>query len=163
EAGVAFLDEIEERQAAIAVALGDRDYQPQVGGGEDTFGFIVELALLVGARDESSERSGRFERDPHQVAELGRELNLLLGTNQPFWLIELLLDLHHAGTDLVNLRHDRKQPPKAEIQLLDQADNLIAADHEATPGGFLFGFEKVLRDCIAEIDLVMLEQLFDRY
>ena len=74
QARVAFLDQVEEAQAAVAVALGDRDDQPQVGGREDPLGVVVLLALHVGAGDEAGQRGRRFERDPHQVAQLGREL-----------------------------------------------------------------------------------------
>ena len=42
QAGVAFLDQVEEAQAAVAVLLGDRDHEPQVAAGKfalDVFEF----------------------------------------------------------------------------------------------------------------------------
>ena len=42
--GVAFLDQVEEAQAAVAVLLGDRDDQPQVPGGQGSFRGIVACA-----------------------------------------------------------------------------------------------------------------------
>ena len=46
QAGVAFLDQVEEGQAAVAIFLGDRDDQPQVAGREDALGGVV-VALQV--------------------------------------------------------------------------------------------------------------------
>jgi hypothetical protein len=45
QAGVALLDQIEERQAAVAVFLGDTDDQPQVTGREVPLGRVVFLAV----------------------------------------------------------------------------------------------------------------------
>ena len=45
--GVAFLDEIEEREAAIAVLLGDRDHQSEVAAGEFPLGLFVFLEPFV--------------------------------------------------------------------------------------------------------------------
>ncbi len=39
--GVAFLDQVEEAQAAVAVLLGDRDDQPQVAFGQAALGLLV--------------------------------------------------------------------------------------------------------------------------
>ena len=41
QAGVAFLDQVEERQAAVAILLGDRHDQPQVAFGQAALGPLV--------------------------------------------------------------------------------------------------------------------------
>ena len=41
QAGVAFLNQVEEAQAAVAIPLGDRHDQPQVAGREDALGGVV--------------------------------------------------------------------------------------------------------------------------
>ena len=53
QAGVAFLDQVEEAQAAVAVSLGDRDDQPQVGGREHALGVVV---LVRGVRSVRATR-----------------------------------------------------------------------------------------------------------
>ncbi len=50
QAGVAFLDQVEEAQAAIAIALGDGDHQPQVAGREIALGGIVRTACKSAVR-----------------------------------------------------------------------------------------------------------------
>ncbi len=45
---VAFLDQVEEGDAAPHVALGDRDDQPQVGADQRRLGFLGQLVDLVG-------------------------------------------------------------------------------------------------------------------
>jgi hypothetical protein len=41
QAGVAFLDQVQEAQAAVAILLGDRDDQPQVAFGQFPLGLLV--------------------------------------------------------------------------------------------------------------------------
>ena len=67
QAGVAFLDEVQERQAAVAVLLGDGDDQPQVAAGELALGLFVLVEdaarsprrACASARGSSSTRSSR--------------------------------------------------------------------------------------------------------
>ncbi len=58
QAGVAFLDQVEEAQAAVAVFLGDRDDQPQVAGREDALGGVV-VVLQVGRCARCGRRAWR--------------------------------------------------------------------------------------------------------
>ena len=50
QARVAFLDEVQEAQAAVAVLLGDRDHQPQVAAGE----LALDVFELAGTGREAA-------------------------------------------------------------------------------------------------------------
>ena len=50
----------------------------------------------------------------------------------------MLADRFHAAGDFVQLVHDRHQPADAEVELLDESDDLIAAGDQASPGMTLF-------------------------
>ena len=67
QAGVALLDQVEEAQAAVAVALGDGDDQPQVAGREPPLGRFIFAGQAVDAGDAAAERGGALQRDLHQV------------------------------------------------------------------------------------------------
>ena len=41
QAGIALLNQIQKAQSAIAILLGDRDHQTQIGAGKVTFGLLV--------------------------------------------------------------------------------------------------------------------------
>ncbi len=92
QAGVAFLDQVQEAQAAIAIPFGDRHDQPQVGGREHSLGLIVLVALFERASGQVGQRGGGFQRDPHQVAEFLDEFGVLLFADQFRRLGKLLLD-----------------------------------------------------------------------
>ena len=67
QADVAFLDQIEQRQAAIRVALGDRHHQPQVGFEQLALGLADHFLLLAHPRGDLAEPAARqagalFER-----------------------------------------------------------------------------------------------------
>ena len=69
QARVAFLDEVQEAQAAVAIAFGDGDDQPQIAGREPPLGRFVLAGQGVDAVDAAAERARAFQRDPHQAAE----------------------------------------------------------------------------------------------
>ena len=65
---IAFLDQVQEAQAAIAVALGDRDDQAEVACRQVA---ACRFMLLAHRRDpcQMAAQAGRgFPRDPHQAA-----------------------------------------------------------------------------------------------
>ena len=70
QAGVAFLDQIEEAHAAVAVALGDGDHQAEVPGGQLPLGGVVLAGGGLDPHQRRRERGGAFQGNPHQVAEL---------------------------------------------------------------------------------------------
>jgi len=61
EAGVAFLDDVEEREAAVAVLLGDGDDEAEVSGGEVALGLLVLPEDGVEALDSGVEGVGFLE------------------------------------------------------------------------------------------------------
>ena len=46
QAGVAFLDQIQKAEAAIAILFGNADHEPQVSAGELTFDLLIVGELL---------------------------------------------------------------------------------------------------------------------
>jgi len=61
EAGVAFLDEIEEFQATVVVALGDRDHEADVGLDHLVLGlFLVALGAVDLAQEEDELGAGHL-------------------------------------------------------------------------------------------------------
>ena len=69
QAGVPLLDQVEEREAAVAVLLGDRDDQPEVAAGELALGLLVLLEPAVHGLDPAPERLRGLEGHDHQVLE----------------------------------------------------------------------------------------------
>ena len=127
QARVAFLNQVQKAQAAVAVPLGDRDHQPQVGGREHALRLVVPLALFDRAGDEAGQRGRRFQRDPHQVAQLLHQLLVLPLADQFLRLRQLLLDRDHPLADLVKLLHDRHQLAQAADSALPPAARFCSA------------------------------------
>jgi hypothetical protein len=61
--------------------------------------------------------------------------------------------------DLVELRHDRRQPLNAEIELFDQPHDLVAADDQSAPGGPLLGGRGLLAHDDVVVSLVESQQV----
>ena len=162
QAGVAFLDQVQEAQAAIAVTLGDRDDEPQVGGRENAFGLVVFVAFFERASSEVGQRCRRLERDPHQVAEFLHQLGVELVAGEPLWFGQLLFDRAHALADFVQLLHHRHELAKPKVELFDEPHDLAAAGDEATPGRVLFARRAAAIDRDAVIGLVEPHQVLDR-
>ena len=71
QAGVAFLDDVEEGQAAVAVLLGDGDDQAQVAAGELALGVFVLVEDRCGSRATRCGRSsGSSSTRSSQAVEL---------------------------------------------------------------------------------------------
>ncbi len=122
QAGVAFLDQVEEGQAAVAVLLGDRDDQPQVAARQLALGVLVFgealadrlHALAAGMPGSSSVISIRSRSSFSRLARSSR---------QPRWpsrTSDLPFQLVHAIGDLLQLLHQRLHALGADRQLLDQ-------------------------------------------
>ena len=60
QAGIAFLDEVEERQPAVAVFLGDRDDEPQVAFRQSPLRLLVAGVDLADLVHPPLEAAGRF-------------------------------------------------------------------------------------------------------
>ena len=134
QAGVALLDQVEERQAAVAVLLGDRDDQPEVAAGELALGLLVLLEPRVHGLDPAPERLRRLEGDEHQVLELLLEVGpVLLAAAAGAVVLELGEQLAHPGRDLLQPLHQGLDLLGPDRELLDQRDRLAAAGLEAPP------------------------------
>ncbi len=67
QAGVALLDQVQEAQAAVAVAFGDGNGQSQVGGRQiRPCGFVFRLRPSNGAKS-AAKRDGGIQRGFHQL------------------------------------------------------------------------------------------------
>jgi len=126
--GVPLLDQVQERQAPVAVLLGDRDDQPQVPARQLPLGLLVLLEPGVHHVDALPQAGRLLQGQPHQVAELGLQVGpvlLLLGRPAALEPPELLLDLRHPGRDLLHLLHERLDLLRPDAQLFDQRDRLL--------------------------------------
>ena len=69
QAGVAFLDDVQERQPAVAVFLGDGDDQAQVAAGKLALGVLVLVVDLADRHDAAVQVLGVFQNQVFQPAE----------------------------------------------------------------------------------------------
>src|SRR5262245_18944185 len=124
QAGVALLDEVQEREPAVAVLLGDRDHQAQVAARELALGFLVLLEVHLDLVQAPLEALGGLER--HEL-ELGEALaQLACGVAVGLRALEreqLALDRAHLAEVL--LEHLDVGP-----HLLDLQVALLGQDHE---------------------------------
>ena len=133
QAGVAFLDQVEEAQAAIAILLGDGHHQPQVAAGQVALGLLVLGEALADDLDALAETGRLLQRQHHVVVQLLLQVGpVLLGRRGclPEQSI-LLFQLVHLRRDLLQLLHQRLDLLRADRQLLDQRDGLAAADAQS--------------------------------
>src|SRR6185503_10581204 len=70
QAGVPFLDEIQETQAAVPVPLPDRDHQPEVPARQLALGVFIVVETLADVPDPRAEIIRPFERLSLRLLEL---------------------------------------------------------------------------------------------
>jgi hypothetical protein len=70
QAGVPFLDDVEEGEAAVAVLLGDRDDQSQVAARQLALGVLVLVVDLADGDDAAVEVVGLLEHEVFEAAAL---------------------------------------------------------------------------------------------
>ena len=138
QARVALLDQVEEAQAAVAVAFGDGDDQPQVAGGEAAaWRASYSAGQAVDSGDAAAERGGAFQRDPHQVAELLAQARAAAARAfrpaRDLGQICRVQVVHLLG-DLLELLQDRLQPLRPQAEFLDQPHGPAAAGDQPLPG-----------------------------
>ena len=136
QAGVALLDQVEEAQAAVAVALGDGDDQPQVAGREPPLGRFVLGGQAVDAGDAAAERGGALQRDLHQLAKLFLQGGPLRAPTPaaPLSWRDLGVQVFHLPRDLLELLQDRLQALGPQAEFLDQPHGPAAAGDQPLPG-----------------------------
>ena len=130
QAGIAFLNQVEEAQAAVAVLLGDRNDQPQVAAGEFPHGQFVGAEPLLdiphplpqsSAASPASCSSGPavlFASWPVRPWRILRSSDA----------VNLLFDVDHPPADLFQPLQRRLQPLRPQAQFLDQRHHFPAAD-----------------------------------
>src|SRR5207237_1180928 len=136
QAGVAFLNEVEERQAAVAILLGDRNDQPQVAAGELALGQLVLNEVLADCLTSLAKAFRTFECQEHQVEQLPTQLGLLftariVAANDR----QTSPDLVHPFGKLFELLHQRQDAAGPQAQLLDELQALAAAAEERLASG----------------------------
>ena len=134
QTGVAFLNQIQEAQAAVAIAFGDRYDQPQISGGKISFGGFVFLVQRGDAIQTAAERGGAFQRHPHQIAQFLAEFHGaggVVGIAARFG--QLLFDGIHSLRDLLEFFEHRLQTLRPQAEFFDQPDGFHSALQQAPP------------------------------
>ena len=117
----AFLNQIEKRDAKPAVALRDRDNEPQVRLDH------LPLRDLVAALDPLREDDLLRRRQQPMTADVGqKELQTVAGTRQPFGLIHDILGLLLGS----RFPHLEPYPLKLASEILDLRVSELMLDHE---------------------------------
>ena len=86
QAGVPFLDQIQEAQAAVAILLGDRHDQPQVAFRQAALGLLILGVDRLQVADAVAQAGGRFLGGAQDAAELD-EPRLAFGERAPWPLV----------------------------------------------------------------------------
>ena len=108
QARVALLDQVQEAQAAVAIALGDRNDEPEVAGRQPALGRLIVVREKPGPGHSSPQRGRALQRDPHQVTEFLVEFLATRGrVRAPVQLLDLGLQIVHLPGDLPDLLKDR--------------------------------------------------------
>ena len=146
QADVAFLDQVEELQAAVGVFLGDRDHQAQVGFNQ----FLLRLLGLRFAAHDHFERvaqvvdaflevfGARLDLQLEIIHALGHRLALvvlelrLVDLEQQFFLqlVVFALLLRDALDDVLDLFNEAALDRLGELDLADAARGLDLAAHQ---------------------------------
>ena len=123
QAGVALLDEIEERQAAIAVFLGNRHHQPEIGSGEISLGTLVFCLKPLQQVDARAQRARALERGEHEIPQLLTHVGTVVaGADAMVRKAQVLLQPRHAACHPAQQLHQRLHPTGAQAQFLDQRE-----------------------------------------
>ena len=135
QARVPLLNQVQEAQTAVAIALGDGDDQPQVAGREVPLGAFVFRCPHRDALDAAAERGGAFQGDPHEVTEFLAQFLALAGRFAvPAQFRHLGPNAAHPQADLLEFVQGRLQSLRAQAEFLDQADRPATPAHQPLPG-----------------------------
>src|SRR5205823_2111659 len=118
--GVAFLNQVEEAQTAVAVFLGDAYHQAQIAARQIAFGLLIFREAILHYFDALAEGEGLFEGDEIQVAQLFFQIGaIFFGAAQALEIFDLPFQLVHAQGDLLHLSHERLDALRANAELFD--------------------------------------------
>ena len=161
QAGVSFLNQVEETQSAIAVLLGDGNHQPQVPAGELPHGQFVVGTTAANENHTVSQRLRSFERHQHQVAQFLLQIGAFLpGGLQPFHAANLLLQFGHSPGNLFEPFHARLQALRSQAEFFDECGHFAAADHQPARRVFPLFIGSVLRNRDVEVVPILLAKMF---
>ena len=163
QARVAFLNQVEEAEAAVAVLLGDGNDEPEVAAGEFALGLFVLGEALLHDADAPAQARRLLERDQHQVLEFFLEIGAFLagGAVAPQTL-DLALEFVHAVADLLHLLHQRLDLLRANREFLDQHDGLAAAQPQPLADDLAIRLDRAFfREPLEVLDVVF-HQRFER-
>ncbi len=163
QAGVAFLNEIEEGEATVAVLLGDADDEAKVASGKFPLGSFVLFVAAFHHTGAELEIFGRLERPKHQVLHLQFERgNLVFATSLFTQDGHLAGQVVHACRDLLQLLHQRLHSLGADGEFFTQRDALATAETQPTANlaEFLLGDARI--ETLVEVFEVSLHQVFER-
>ncbi len=104
---IAFLDQVQEREAPVAVFLGDRHDQPQVAAGQPPLDRFVVFEIAPHVLQPVPQAAGAFHRHQHQVPQLATPFRQRCGRQR-------------AGPCLTNPRLQFAHTVSAPFQLSDQ-------------------------------------------
>ena len=131
---VPLLDEVQEAQAAVAVALGDGDDQPQVAGGEVPLGAFVLGGAGGDAGDAAAEGGRALQRDPHEVAEFRAEFLAPAGRfAAAAQLGHLAADVLHPPANLLQVVQGGLQAPGPQGEFFHQPHGPAPPAHQPLP------------------------------
>ena len=132
QAGVAFLDQVQEAQAAVAVLLGDRDDQPQVAFRQAALGLLILGVDLLQIRHAVAQAGGRFLRGPQDIAIFGDPGLALLAAALAVGVVGVVLanalaELVDPAAEFLEGLDHRLDPLRAQAEFLDQPHGAAAA------------------------------------
>ena len=122
QAGVSFLDDVQEGEAAIAVFLGDGDDQAEISAGQLSLGVFVFVVNLANSDDAAMQVLCVFEDEVFQAAEFFlADFQVFAGLFDFLEFFDALLELDHLGGDGRELLHQRRDFAGAQSQVLPAA------------------------------------------
>ncbi len=134
QAGVAFLDQVEEAQPAIAILLRDRDDQSKVGAGKRSFGLLVLGEHALHRPELLFEQVRRLQNQFLKARQfLPGGADVVGGHHIVDARGDDLLKLTHLLTDAVQFDLHRLDPAGPKAQLLQERGDLASIATQ-TPG-----------------------------
>lgn len=134
EAGVAFLDDIEEGQAAVAVFLGDGDDEAEVAAGEVAFGLLVFPEDGADVLDAFGKFVRFFEDEGAKAVEfLAHDLDVFIA--DAFGVLAMDGDggaeFLHLAADGLEFAHEGDDAPGAKAEFFGEGGHAATAGVEA--------------------------------
>jgi len=131
---VPLLDQIQEREAAVAILLGDRHDQPQIAFAQFALGLLVVRVNAVQHADAVAEGGRRLLTRGHDLPPLLEQPSpgfpVLFGSAQPF---DLRFDLVQSAEELLEQADAVLDPLRPQAEFLDQTHGATATTGQRLP------------------------------